>query len=174
MTDETFERFVRENQDPAVRFAQSYLHDWEEARDAAQEAFIKAHTGLATLKDSEALKGWFYRILANHLKDCLRRRKLRNLWNRLRGETPAEEETAPDPAPSPENQAISTDLKNNILTSVEKLPRRQREVFSMKSLATMTFAQIADALSISDGAAKTHYARAVAALKKDLQQWRDE
>lgn len=174
MTDETFERFVLDNQERAVRFAQGYLDDWEEARDAAQEAFVKAHARLGSLKDEEALKGWFFRLLSNHLKDCLRRRKLRNLWGRLFGAEERDGEARPDPAASPEKLAISSALRANIIEAVEKLPRRQREVFSMKSIAALTFAEIGQALSISEGAVKTHHLRAVAALRKDLLHWRDE
>lgn len=171
MTDELFERFVRETGDQAVRFAHGYLGDWEEARDAAQEAFVKAHRRLASLKDEDALKGWFFSILANHLRDCLRRRKLKNLLSGFFG---GGEEEMPHPGRGPYAGALDAERRASIVKAVEALPGRQREVFRMKSLAGLTFAEIASALAISDGAAKTHHARAVAALKAALAHWREE
>lgn len=174
MDDLTFERFVRDTQDGAVRFAQGYLGDWDEARDAAQEAFVRAHEKLPTLRSGEALKGWFFRLLANHLRDRLRRRKLRDFWGRLFGEGEVREEALGDSRAGPEEEAISAALRESIIKAVGRLPGRQREVFSMKSLAGLTFSEISGVLSISEGAAKTHYSRALTVLREDLRHWRDE
>lgn len=173
MTDETFERFVRETHDGAIRIAYSYLGDWEEARDAAQGAYVLAHRSLDSVREEGAFKGWFHRILANHLKDCLRRRKLRNFWSRFFGSGESQGEECTDPAPDPEKEALNAALKAQIRTAVEKLPARQREVFRLKAVADLTFAQIAQTLSISEGAAKTHHQRALAKLKITLRDWRE-
>lgn len=173
MTDESFERFVRETHDGALRLAYSYLGDWEEARDAAQGAYVLAHRSLDSVREEEALKGWFNRILTNHLKDCLRRRKLRNFWSRLFGIGESQGEERPDPAPSPEKEAINSALKADLRVAVEKLPARQAEVFRLKAVAGLTFTEIAKALLISEGAAKTHHQRALAQLKTTLRDWRE-
>lgn len=174
MDAEAFERFVRETQEGAVRFAQGYLCDWEEARDAAQEAYVKAWSKIPTLKERDALKAWFYRLLSNHLRDRLRRRKLGNFWARLFGEGEAGREALPHAGAGPEEETMSSALRASIMGAVERLPGRQRQVFRLRSLAGLTFGEIGRTLSISEGAAKTHYARAVTVLRGDLRDWRDE
>ena len=57
------------------RLAYSYLKDREEALDAVQTAVCRALEKQHELKDSEALRAWFYHILVNVCMDVLRRRK---------------------------------------------------------------------------------------------------
>ena len=51
------------------RLAYSYLKDREEALDAVQTAVCRALEKQQELKDSEALRAWFYHILVNVCMD---------------------------------------------------------------------------------------------------------
>jgi len=161
MNDPAFEQFVRDTHQKALRLAFDWLGDWEEARDAVQESFIRAHEKLDQYKGTSSFSTWYYRILANHLKDRLRRRKVRRFFTlfSLDEEKDAHEGLACGPGPGEELEAGS--LRKELTRAVGQLPSRQGEVFRMKSLTAMTFAEIAETLGISDGAAKTHYGRAV-------------
>ena len=63
---EAYETVVRRFQDMAVAYAYALLGNWQEAEDAAQEAFIAAYYGLLNLHDAAAFPGWFRRIV--HLR----------------------------------------------------------------------------------------------------------
>src|SRR5512136_425893 len=49
----------------------------EEARDVAQEAFLKAYRGLAAFKSEARFSSWLYQIAINLCRDRLRRRRTR-------------------------------------------------------------------------------------------------
>ena len=67
--------FLVENQARFYRLAYSYLHSREEALDAVQTAVCKALEKQDSLKDADAMRTWFYRILVNVCTDLLRGRK---------------------------------------------------------------------------------------------------
>jgi RNA polymerase sigma-70 factor (ECF subfamily) len=53
------------------------LQDDEEAKDATQEALIRAHAHLASFRQSSSFSTWFYRIAVNVCRDSLRRQTVR-------------------------------------------------------------------------------------------------
>ncbi len=60
---QAYDELVRRFQDMAVGYAYALLGDWQEAEDAAQEAFISAWIGLIKLREAAAFPGWFRRIV---------------------------------------------------------------------------------------------------------------
>ena len=67
--------YLVENQARFYRLAYSYLNNREEALDAVQTAVCKALEKQDGLKNADAMRTWFYRILVNVCTDQLRRRK---------------------------------------------------------------------------------------------------
>ena len=67
--------FLVENQTRLYRVAYSYLHSREETLDAGQTAVCRALEKQDSLKDTDAMRTWFYRILVNVCTDLLRQRK---------------------------------------------------------------------------------------------------
>jgi len=69
---DAFEEVLRRFQDMAVGYAYALLGDWQDAEDAAQEAFIAAFYGLINLRDEAAFPGWFRRIVYTQAQRRLR------------------------------------------------------------------------------------------------------
>lgn len=67
--------YLVEDQARFYRLAYSYLHSREEALDAVQTAVCRALEKQDSLKDADAMRTWFYRILVNVCTDLLRQRK---------------------------------------------------------------------------------------------------
>ncbi|GAB6989686.1 RNA polymerase sigma factor [Paenibacillus pini] len=68
-------RCITEHQENVYRLAFSYVKNKEDALDVVQEAIYKAMTHIERLKDADAVKSWFYRIVVNTALDFLRRNK---------------------------------------------------------------------------------------------------
>lgn len=66
---------IKRNQNKFYRLSYSYLNNEADAKDAIQNAIIKAFKGFDRLKNKEMLSTWFYRILVNECNDMLRKRK---------------------------------------------------------------------------------------------------
>jgi len=178
MQDPEFEQFVLDTQDKALRLAESYLGDWGEARDAVQEAFVKAYRRQGGFREEASWGTWFFRILSNHCKDRLRRRKVRSwLTLGLGSREPEDGGPAPehpDPGPDPGQAAEDRAFRRALAAALRQLPARQRDVFHFKALAGLTLGEAAASLGIAEGTAKAHFFRATRALQEALAPWRDE
>ena len=63
---------MRRFQDMAVGYAYAVLGNWQEAEEAAQDAFVSAYYGLIKLRNAAAFPGWFRRIVYTQANRRLR------------------------------------------------------------------------------------------------------
>ena len=75
---------------------------------------------------------------------------------------------APDHGPGPADQVEGQKLMAALEAALTRLPARQREAFMLRSMEGLDVAETAAAMGCSDGSVKTHYFRAVQALKEQL------
>lgn len=158
----------------AFKIAQAALRNEDDALDAVQDAMLQLARAYADRPAGE-WKPLFYRILENRIRDMQRRRTVRGrvmAWLPQRGE---DEDDDADPiaqAPSPEPQPVRRLELDQALAALEqalgRLPRRQRQAFLLRTLEGMDVAETADAMGCSEGSVKTHYFRALQALRAQL------
>jgi RNA polymerase sigma-70 factor, ECF subfamily len=159
----------------AFKIAQTALRHEDDALDAVQDAMLQLARAYANRPPQE-WKPLFYRILENRIRDMQRRRTVRGrviAWLPFRGGD--EDEDEPDPiaqAPSPEPQPVRRLELDEALGALEKalgeLPRRQQQAFLLRTLEGLDVAATAAAMGCSEGSVKTHYFRAVQALRAQL------
>ena len=149
----------------------------EDALDIVQDAMFK----LARRYGNRSPEEWpplFYRVLKNRTTDFHRGQAIRN---KLFGWLPVGDADV-DPvaevpgaaALKPDRQARFSDFGEHLLTALEQLPRRQREAFVLRTWEGLDVKQTAQAMGVSQGSVKTHYSRAVAALREHLVDYRDD
>jgi RNA polymerase sigma-70 factor (ECF subfamily) len=158
----------------AFRIAQTALRHEDDALDAVQDAMLQLARAYSD-RPAEEWKPLFYRILENRIRDMQRRRTVRGRvisWLPFRGE---DDEDEPDPiaqAPSPEPQPVKRLELDEAVGALEKalgaLPRRQQQAFLLRALEGLDVAATAAAMGCSEGSVKTHYFRAVQALRAQL------
>lgn len=67
-------QYILENQNRFYRVAYSYTRHQEDALDAVQSAVCKALEAHESIKNADAVKTWFYRILINECLSVLKKR----------------------------------------------------------------------------------------------------
>lgn len=72
--EEILTQYLVEDQARSYRLAYSVLKDRDEALDAVQTAVCRALERQGSLRDTGAVRAWFYRILMNACHDILRQR----------------------------------------------------------------------------------------------------
>jgi RNA polymerase sigma-70 factor (ECF subfamily) len=159
----------------AFKIAQAALRHEDDALDAVQDAMLQLARAYAH-RPAEEWKPLFYRILENRIRDMQRRRTVRGrviAWLPYRAGDDDEDE--PDliaQAPSPEPQPVQRLELDQAVGALEKalgeLPRRQQQAFLLRTLEGLDVAQTAAAMGCSEGSVKTHYFRAVQALRAQL------
>ncbi len=149
---DAFAEVLRRFQDMAVGYAYAMLGNWQEAEDAAQEAFIAAWVGLVNLRDTAAFPGWFRRIVYTKAQRRLRVKGPLLVSLEQVGEIVVGDQ-ASALAPSPAADALAAAL--------ETLPEAQRAVVLLHYMNDYRQSEIADFLDIPIGTVKSrlHHAR---------------
>jgi RNA polymerase sigma-70 factor (ECF subfamily) len=171
---QALERFLAGVERRAFRIARMAVRDDDDALDITQDAMIR----LARSYGARPVDEWkplFYRILNNGIRDFMRRRRVRSrvmawLPGRASGDDdPADPiESAPDPAGGPADLLEGAQALDALEAGLAALPERQREAFMLRALEGMDVADTAVSMGCSEGSVKTHYFRAVHALKDRL------
>src|ERR1700686_1146140 len=158
----------------AFKIAQAALRHEDDALDAVQDAMLQLARAYSD-RPSEEWKPLFYRILENRIRDMQRRRTVRGRVIALFPFRGAEDDDEPDPtaqAPSPEPQPPRRLELEQAVEALEKalgdLPGRQRQAFLLRALEGLDVAETAAAMGCSQGSVKTHYFRALHALRAQL------
>jgi len=73
---EAFEELLRQSERRVLRTALRLLGNLEDAKDAAQEVFLRFHRHLPRLDPGRDLSPWFYRVTLNVCRDLARRRRI--------------------------------------------------------------------------------------------------
>lgn len=166
--------FLRDVEGRALRIAEIAVRDRDEALDLVQDAMIKLARKYAARPNAE----WaplFYRILQNKVRDWHRRQKVKNrvmVWFG-RGKNGDDDydvvaNSADPTGRSPDEQLQNREAMLQLEASVCELPGRQREAFMLRTFEGLDVADTAVAMGCSQGSVKTHYSRAVHALREKL------
>lgn len=159
----------------AFKIAQTRLRHEDDALDAVQDAMLQLARAYAH-RPPEEWKPLFYRILENRIRDVQRRRSVRGRVMSWLPFTKGEgEEDELDPiaqAPSPDPPPVRRLELDEAMQALEKaltlLPRRQQQVFMLRTLEGLDVAETARVMGCSEGSVKTHYFRALQALRAQL------
>jgi RNA polymerase sigma-70 factor (ECF subfamily) len=169
------EKFLAEIERRAFRVAQVALRDADDALDVVQDAMLKLTRSYAARPSTE-WRPLFYRILENGIRDLQRRRTVRKRvmsWLPGPKEDPDNEAMDPidnvaDSSPAIPERLMQAEAMEKLQQSLRALPARQREAFTLRNFEGMDVAETASAMACSEGSVKTHYSRAVHALRQQL------
>ena len=159
----SFSALVEIYQERALHVACSFLGNEEDARDVAQEAFVKAYENLSSFRDNSRFYTWFYRLLVNHCKDFIRKKT-----RRREVVDPPVFENLTASSRGPREEAVNQELKQEIYTALDSLPFQQRSVFTLRYLEGLSLEEIAETLVLSVGGVKSNLWQAAQKMQKYL------
>ena len=171
--DDAFAALVSSCQDRVIQVAFGYLHDRDEARDAAQEVFLKAYRALRRFNQTSTFWTWVYRITCNLCKDRLRHRARRPETS-LEELTPnGYEPSIPGDQPDPRAMAAEEELQRLVRESLETLPEKHRRVLILREFAELSYQEIADAVGCQDRTVMSRLFHARRKLAVALEPYRE-
>ena len=133
----------------------SILKDYDEAKDAVQEIFVKIMTNLASFGERAQFSTWIYSITYNYCIDVIRKKKKEK---RLFTD---DIERVPDVAAEdvPDEFLLAMEVKR-LKTILELLPQGDRMVLLMKYQDEMSIRDISEVLEKTESAVKMKIKRA--------------
>jgi RNA polymerase sigma-70 factor (ECF subfamily) len=171
-----YAELVDKYQDQAIRLAYSLLGNYDDARDASQDAFVRAYRGLRRFRGRAKFSTWLYRIVVNACRDAQRSRARQPAAVAGVGEPdPDDDENlfvdVDDPAASPAEQAAGRELGLQLSRALQGLPAQQRTAFLLHHVHGLSLDEAAGVMDCRLGTVKAHIFRATQALRRALGPW---
>ena len=164
-----FRRVLDKYRRPVFALVRRMVSDEEDARDLAQEAFIRAFRHLDQFDPERRFSSWLFRIANNLCIDHYRKRKLDTVpLARVREGEPEETWDLPDPGPGPGEIFSRRERGRRLLEAIESLPPRYRVVLLLRHQQGLAYEEIADSLDLPLGTVKARIHRAHRLLKERL------
>lgn len=132
----------------------------DDARDAVQDAFIKAWRQQHQVAEVENLKAWIFRIALNTGRDLRE-----SAWKRKRQSLPEDEGALPGKGRSPVQVLVDSEELAQLRQAIAELRCEEKEVFLLRQNGELTYEEIAETLAIPVGTVKTRMRLAVAKLR---------
>src|SRR5262245_38823221 len=133
---EAFEELVVRHQRVLFNVALRMLGSYEDARDATQNAFVKAYQHLDTFDPAQRFFSWIYRILKN---ECL---------NVLRSRRPSEPVSLDLPAGRDADPVEVQERHHAVQAALLALTVDYREVVVLRHFTDLSYEEIATTLAI--------------------------
>lgn len=151
--DQAFEAVVDRYRDELLRYATRIVGD-ARAEDVVQQALLNALSAMRKGSQQIQLRPWLYRIVHNGALNTLRS---------ARCLAPLEDEVA-------EARGLEEDVEARrrltaALAAIAELPQPQRDALTLRAIEGRSHAEIAEALGVTQGAARQHLHRARMTLR---------
>ena len=135
--------------------ARLILRDPELARDAVQEGYVRAWRGMAALRDADRFEAWLRRLVVHSCIDVTRRRRRR----------PMEVELTAIDGPATSDVAATIADREQLDQALRRLDPEWRAVVVLHYYLGMPLPDVAAALGIPLGTAKSRLHRSLAAMR---------
>lgn len=156
---EPFDELVRRHEVKIHNLCYKILKNYDDAKDMAQETFLKAYRNIMKFDGRSRFSTWLYRIAVN------------NCINFMKKERPTEEikdEIIDIPKDDPVDRYKKKQLRDTIFNAIAKLPEVQKSVFTLRALEDLPYQEISSILNKPVNTVKVNYHLAVKNLKNYL------
>ncbi|GIH89820.1 RNA polymerase sigma factor [Planobispora siamensis] len=149
-----------------LRLARSYVSTGESAQEVVQDAWLAVIEGIDGFEGRSSVKTWVHRILINTAKKRSAREERAVPWSSVfeRGEgaaaglsgsvdgvelPPAFWKRFSPLRPTPEDEALASEVREQIAEALAGLPARQRVVITLRDVEGCTSEEVCEILDIS-------------------------
>lgn len=154
-----FDELVRRNEVRVHDLCYKMVRNYDDAKDLAQETFLKAYRKIKKFDGRSKFSTWLYRIAVNNCLNFLKKQKpTEELYDEIVGSK------KDDPAQIYKGKK----LRERIAGAVAKLPEVQRAVFTLRSLEDLSYQEVSDILKKPISTIKVNHHLAVKNLRNHL------
>jgi RNA polymerase sigma-70 factor (ECF subfamily) len=176
-----FRELVERYERRAFAIALSVIGNPDDAKDIAQEAFLKVFQKLESFKGESSFYTWLYRIVFNLAIDLSRKRyRTREIGfaedsqeSGLTVESVSESEHSGKIA-TPSEASARSEISQSIKRALEALSPEHRAVITLRELDGLSYTEIADVVGVSKGTIMSRLHHARKRLQRALSEFQSE
>ena len=166
---DSFNQLVLRWERPIYALAYRVIGREEDARDVAQETFLRAFRALGGFKGQAKFSSWLYRITLNLCRDWIRRERRSNIAPVPEGIDLVELAGEATPSETIEELVARKQLGEAVARAMALLPEEQRTAIILKEYHGLTFQEIADLLDCPLSTVKTRLYQGLTVLRRHMQ-----
>lgn len=167
-----FEQIVITHQRRIIALAWRLLGNNEDARDAAQETFLRVYKHLHKFDPAQDFAGWLYRIAVNICRDLGRKRRSRQSWQiSFEAELAAGKLIEPVSPHDTEAATIRAQEQMILLRALATLTEKERAAIVLRDLEGLPSEEVARILGSSQTTVRSQICTARVKLKQFRAQW---
>jgi len=167
---QAFDVLVLKYQNKIIQLVNRYVHDSDEARDVAQEAFIKAYRAIGRFRGDSAFYTWLYRIAINTAKNYLVASGRRPPRSDIDAQDAEQYEGATGlrEYATPERMLQKDEIQGAIAEAIDALPDDLRTAITLRELEGLSYEEIAQTMDCPIGTVRSRIFRARDAIDTRL------
>lgn len=166
---DSFNQLVLRWERPIYALAYRVIGREEEARDVAQETFLRAFRAIKGFKGQAKFSSWLYRITLNLCRDWIRKERRAPVSQAPEGIDIIELAGEATPSESIEDLVGRKQLGVAVSKAMALLPDEQRTAIILKEYHGLTFQEIADLLDCPLSTVKTRLYQGLTVVRKQLE-----
>ena len=170
-----FRLLIERHQRRVFAIALGLVRDEQDAREIAQEAFLRVHKGLPQFHGGSTFFTWLYRIVTNLSIDLMRKPSRREADLHFALEVDDADSTLlPAVDADPYDVVRRGELSERISRALEQLPPYHRGVILMREVEGMSYEEMAEAMQVSKGTIMSRLFHARKKLQRALLDCHEE
>jgi len=164
-----FGKLVKKHQNKILFLSHDLIGNYEDAKDLAQETFIRSFEKLSQFQERAQFSTWLYRITVNLAMD-FHRRRVRNRHQSLETGLTEIDRLSSAMRSSATSDHLINEMEHKALIeiAINKLSMNQRTATALKYFHHKTTKEIAEIMGCAEGTVRNHLSRAMSNLKKHL------
>jgi RNA polymerase sigma-70 factor (ECF subfamily) len=168
-----FEAMYRAYKTPLGGYVQHLLGSREAAEEVIHDLFLRLWEQRELWEPPAALNTYLFRAARNRALSYLRHQRVEAKFRERSAQGMTGDEALSAPPSTPDDALRLQEIEEAVERAVAALPERCREVFRLNRYQRLSYAEVAQVLQISVKTVEMQMGRALAALRRQLAEWRE-
>lgn len=167
---DSFNQLIKRWERPIYALAYRTLGREDDARDVAQETFLRAFRAIKGFKGQAKFSSWLYRIALNLCRDWMRRQRRTPTVQAPEDVDIADLAAEQGPSESIETLVGRRQLGRAVAAAMARLPEEQRTAIVLKEYHGLTFQEIAEMQGVPLSTVKTRLYQGLSVVRRQLEK----